>query len=79
MKQTGYFKNEVRKRRPYIKDAWLERALAETEYTEVQPNGRIRHWIYVEELGKYFRVVTEADDETVITAFPDRSFKPEDH
>ena len=79
MKLTGYFKNEVLKRRPYIQEEWLQRALAEPEYTEVQPNGRIRHWIYVDELGKYFRVVTEGDGETLITAFPDRSFKPEEH
>jgi len=45
----------------------------------VQPNGRIRHWIYIDEHDKYFRVVTENDDETVITAFIDSGFNPKNH
>jgi hypothetical protein len=44
--------------------------------TEIQPNGRIRYWAFIPELGKYLRVVTEADGETVHNAFPDRSFRP---
>ncbi|GJQ22155.1 MAG: hypothetical protein HBSIN02_25100 [Bacteroidia bacterium] len=36
---------------------------------------RIRYWGYVEELGKYLRVVTLEDGETVHNAFPDRDFK----
>jgi uncharacterized protein YuzE len=55
MKETRYFTEDVRERRPYIKDAWLRRALEEPEYREVQLNGRIRHWIYVEVLEKYLR------------------------
>jgi hypothetical protein len=48
------------------------------ETKEVQPNGRIRHWAFVEELGKYVRVITESDGETVHNAFPDRGFKPQE-
>jgi hypothetical protein len=44
--------------------------------TEVQPNGRIRHWGYVPEMGRYLRVVTEPDGKTVHNAFFDRRFKP---
>jgi hypothetical protein len=44
--------------------------------TEVQPNGRIRHWGYVPEMGQYLRVVTEPDGKTVHNAFFDRRFKP---
>jgi len=40
-----------------------------------QGDGRVRHWIYVEELGKYLRVVTLEDGETVHNAFPDRHFR----
>lgn len=42
--------------------------------TEIQTNGRIRFWAYISELGKYLRVVTESDGETVHNAFPDRGF-----
>jgi len=41
---------------------------------EVQPSGRIRFWAYIPELGKYLRVVTLEDGETVHNAFPDRGF-----
>jgi hypothetical protein len=44
--------------------------------TETQGNGRLRYWAYIPELGKYLRVVTEPDGETVHNAFPDREFKP---
>ena len=40
---------------------------------EVQENGRVRHWGFVEELGKYLRVGTLAEGETVHNAFPDRN------
>jgi hypothetical protein len=43
--------------------------------TEVQPDGRIRYWLYIPELGKYLRVITLADGKTLHNAFPDRSFK----
>ena len=42
---------------------------------EIQPEGRIRSWAYIDELKKYLRVVTLADGETVHNAFPDRDFK----
>lgn len=44
---------------------------------QIQADGRVRHWRYVAELGKYLRVVTLPDGETLHNAFPDRSFKPE--
>jgi hypothetical protein len=31
MKETRYFTEDVRERRPYIEDAWLRRALEESE------------------------------------------------
>ena len=40
-----------------------------------RPDGRIRHWIFIAELGRYLRVVTLEDGETVHNAFPDRDFK----
>jgi len=41
----------------------------------VQPDGRIRHWCFIEEIGKYLRVVTLEGGETILNAFPDRNFK----
>jgi hypothetical protein len=72
---TKYFDEEVRKRRPYLQDAWLMQALAHPEFTEIQPNGRIRHWLFIPELKRYIRVVTLEDGQTIHTAFPDRGFK----
>lgn len=47
-----------------------------TQFTErFSPMGAFAHWIFVEDLGKYLRVVTLEDGETVLNAFPDRNFK----
>ena len=74
---TDYFRDEVLTKRPYIQLDWCMRALANPIRTEVQPeDGRIRHWIHIEELGRHLRVVTLADGLTLHNAFPDRRFKP---
>lgn len=75
MKTTRYFENEILRKRPYLKREWCERALKQPEYRQVQPDGRIRFWVFIPELGKYLRVVTLEDGETVHNAFPDRNFK----
>ena len=75
MKTTNYFITSVMSRRPYLKTEWIEYVLDNPIRTQVQPNGRIRRWAFVQELGKYLRVVTEPDGETVHNAFPDRRFK----
>jgi hypothetical protein len=75
MKTTRYFEEQVLRKRPYIKLEWCEQAITKPDYREVQPDGRIRHWIYIPELGKYLRVVTLEDGQTVHNAFPDRNFK----
>ena len=63
-------------RRPYLKMEWIEYVLIHPIHTEVQANGRIQHWAAIAEVGKYLRVVTEPDRETVHNAFFDRRFKP---
>jgi hypothetical protein len=75
MKTTRYFEEQVLRKRSYLKREWCEMALREPVRREVQPDGRIRHWIFVAELGKYLRVVTLADGETIFNAFPDRDFQ----
>lgn len=75
MKQTEYFKHRVLKQRPYIRLEWCQETVDNPEFKETQPDGRIRHWRFVPELGKYLRVITLADGQTLHNAFPDRSFK----
>ncbi|MBF0100840.1 MAG: hypothetical protein HQK77_08035 [Desulfobacterales bacterium] len=74
MKTTDYFINSVMIRRPYLKEEWLEYVLNNPIHREFQDNGRIRFWAFIEELGKYLRVVTESDGKTIHNAFPDRRF-----
>ena len=76
MKTTRYFTTSVMARRPYLKQEWIEFVLKNSVRTEVQANGRIRHWALISELGKYLRVVTEPDGRTVHNAFLDRGFRP---
>jgi hypothetical protein len=76
MKTTTYFTTSVMTRRPYLKVEWIEYVLGNPIRIEVQANGRIRHWAFIPKLGKYLRVVTESDGETVHNAFPDRGFRP---
>jgi hypothetical protein len=77
MKTTRYFREQVLIKRPYLKTEWIEQALKKPIKREIQPEGRIRYWAYIDELQKYLRVVTLADGETVHNAFPDRDFKEE--
>ena len=77
MQTTDYFQNDVMLKRPYIKPEWVLLALSNPIKREVQPtDGRIRHWVWIEELARYLRVVTLEDGITVHNAFPDRRFSP---
>ena len=76
MKTTRYFREQVLRKRPYIRVEWCERILANPLATLVQSDGRIRFWGIVPEMGgRVLRVVTLADGETVHNAFPDRNFR----
>ncbi len=75
MKSTWYYQNDVLVKRPYLKDEWCELAISNPVRVEVQENGRIRHWAYIPEIEKYIRVITLADGETVMNAFPDSGFR----
>jgi hypothetical protein len=75
MKTTRYFEEQVLRKRAYLRREWCERALREPTHRAVQPDGRVRYWVFVPELGRYLRVVTLADGETVHNAFPDRGFR----
>ena len=74
MRTTWYFDEHVLRKRPYLRVEWCEEALRHPAARQLQPDGRWRCWIHVEQLGKLLRVVTLEDGETVHNAFPDRNF-----
>ena len=76
-KTTPYFRNEVLRKRPYLTIEMCRKVIENPYKKEVQPEGRIRFWGKIEELGgKYLRVVTLEDGITIHNAFIDRGFKP---
>ncbi len=77
MKQTEYFRRRVLEERPCIRVEWCEQAVRQPVAKETQHDGRIRHRIFVNELGKYLRVITLLNGETLHNAFPDRDFQTE--
>ena len=75
-KTTRYFAEIVIKKRPYIKPEWIESARkGNLVVKEIQPDGRIRGWIYIPEENRYLRVVFLEDGETIHNAFFDRNFQ----
>jgi len=58
-----------------IKMEWIEEAIMNPDYTEVQSDGRIRKWKKIKGAGKFLRVILLPDGETIHNAFFDRSFK----
>ena len=78
MKCTQYFL--FVKRRPdraIIKEEWISKTIDNPLKTEIQVDGRIRKWCFIEEVGKSLRVILLEDGETVHNAFFDRNFKEE--
>ena len=81
MKTTAYFREQVLRKRPYLKTEWCEEVVKRPLAREVQVDGRIRYWGSVPELrDRVLRVVTLEDGETIHNAFPDRNFRlPQAH
>ena len=74
---TGYFLNEVLRKRPYIKTEWCIFVIENAVRSEPQEANRWRFWAAIPELdGRYLRVVTLEDKITIHNAFPDRGFTP---
>jgi hypothetical protein len=78
LKTTRYFEEQVLRKRPYLELGWIEAALNDPIRTQIQDDGRIRHWVRVElsgtEKSYILRIVTLDDGETVHNAFFDRDF-----
>ena len=70
METTRYYEEEVRRKHPEIKDEWVERVLASPLREEMQPDGRIRYYGFIDEEGKWLRVVVE--DGKLLNRFFDR-------
>jgi hypothetical protein len=76
VKTTRYFREEVLRKREYLKAEWCETIVQSPLHRERQPDDRVRYWGAVPELeGRIVRVVTLADGETIHNAFPDRGFR----
>ena len=69
----------MREKRPYLKIEWCEWALREPDHKILQSDGRVRYYKYIAEDGKFIRVITLADGETLHNVFFDRNFKPMGH
>ncbi|MGH7220836.1 MAG: hypothetical protein ACREI1_10980 [Nitrospiraceae bacterium] len=65
MPTTRDFEEQVLRKRPYLRREWCEQAIREPVRTEIQPDGRVRHWGFLPELQRYLRAVTLADRITI--------------
>jgi hypothetical protein len=75
LKTTAYFREQVLRKRPYLKPEWCTSIIEHPIAREVQDDGRIRFWGLIQEYGdKAIRVVTLEDGETIHNAFPDSGY-----
>lgn len=76
MKFTQYFLyTRQRPDRARIKMEWIVQTVFHPQTSEIQQDGRVRKWAYIEEEGKNLRVILLEDGETVHNAFLDRNHK----
>lgn len=76
MKYTEYFLfTRKRADRASIKNDWIEYVIENYIYQEIQSDGRIKRWGFIEEQNRFLRVVLLEDGETVHNAFFDRDFR----
>jgi hypothetical protein len=76
VKTTAYFREQVLRKRSYLKLDWIEQVISNPESRSMQSDGRIRFWGWVPQLNHWLRVITLADGETVHNVFPDRNYHP---
>ena len=70
METTDYYENEAKQNHPEVQDEWVERVLANPYHSEIQENGRVRYWGYIEEAGTWLRIILE--DGKLFNRFLDR-------
>ena len=71
METTDYYEQKARYNHPEVKDEWIEATLANPRYVELQADGRMRYYGYIDEAGKWLRVVLE--DGKLLNRFLDRT------
>ena len=69
METTWYYENVARRRHPEVRGEWVERILTNPHHIEIQPDGRIRYYGYIEEVEKWIRVIV--DDGKLLNRFFD--------
>ena len=70
MKCKQYFSfARQRADRAFIKEEWITGTINSPMKTDSQSDGRIRKWGYIEEVGKYLRVILLEDGETIHNVF----------
>lgn len=76
MRTSGHFDDDVANRpdRKDIRYEWTKRGFQTPQYTELQSDGRTKHWVYVPEKARWLRVVILEDGCTVLTNCWDRGF-----
>ena len=52
---TRYFRQQVLRKRPYLRVEWCERVLLNPLRREDQPDSRVRYWGFIPERGFYLR------------------------
>ena len=82
MTTTRYFDEQVMRKRPYLTVELCRGVLASPLKSEVQADGRVRHWGPVSLPGepetRILRVVTLEDGETIHNAFLDRGYREDE-
>ena len=76
---TRYFLEQVIRKRPYLTQSMCEEVVRAPIRTQVQSDGRIRHWGQVslpqDQKTRILRVVTLEDGATLHNAFFDRDYR----
>jgi hypothetical protein len=76
IKTTAYFREQVLRKRPYLRLEWCYEIIRAPLASERQLDGRMRFWGTVQDMpGRVLRIVTLAGGETIHNAFPDRNFR----
>ena len=76
MKFTQYFlATQLRDDIKNIKQEWIEFVFNNFVKQEIQADGRIKRWAFIEDVNKYLRIIILDDNETIHNAFFDRNFK----
>lgn len=68
---TSNYYERAKLKHPEVSEAWVTRVLDNPNYTEIQPDGRIRYYGYIEEIDKWLRVIVDNDE--VLNRFLDRN------